>query len=56
MRKEYTHELNDYITMVATMIRTGASEDAIDDFIYNLYVNEKVTERGYSLLMGMNYR
>lgn len=56
MRKEYTHMLSDYIEMVAAMIRTGASEDSIDDFIYNLYKDQKVTERGYSLLMGMNYR
>lgn len=43
------------IEEVAIMIRTGASIEAVDEYIIALYEKGEITERVYSLLMGMNY-
>lgn len=41
------------IEEVATMIRTGASEKAVGEYIDNLLKTNQVTTRVYDLLIGM---
>jgi hypothetical protein len=48
--------LGEYIEKVSKMIRDNVNEDDIDSFISDLYVNNKITDRGYIVLSGMNYR
>lgn len=55
-RKEETIMLSEYVERVAIMIKTGASEETIENYIFSLYANGKITERGYSLLNGMDFR
>ncbi len=38
---------------VATMIRTGASEKAVGEYVDNLLKKEEITTRIYDLLIGM---
>lgn len=41
------------IEEVATMIRTGASEKAVSEYVDNLLNSEQITTRVYDLLIGM---
>lgn len=41
------------IEEVAAMIRTGASEKTVFDYIEKLYQKEEITDRVYSLLNSM---
>lgn len=41
------------IEEVATMIRTGASEKVVGDYVDALYRKEEITSRVYELLIGM---
>ena len=50
MNKHLRHGV---IEEVAIMIRTGASEKAVDEYIEKLYQNSEITDRVYSLLVGM---
>lgn len=43
------------IEEIRIMINTGASEDAVDEYIINLYTKGEITSRVYELLMSMNY-
>jgi len=38
---------------VATMIRTGASEKTVGEYVDNLLKKEEITTRIYDLLIGM---
>lgn len=49
------HSRHGVIEEVRIMINTGASEDAVDEYIINLYTKGEITSRVYELLMGMNY-
>lgn len=41
------------IEEVAIMIRTGASEKVVSDFVENLLGNNEITVRVYDILIGM---
>ncbi len=41
------------IEEVATMIRTGAREKAVSDYVESLLRKEEITARVYDLLIGM---
>ena len=41
------------IEEVATMIRTGASEKAVSNFVDDLLRKEEITTRVYDILIGM---
>lgn len=41
------------IEEVAIMIKTGASEDTIENFIHKMYANSEIGDRTFSLLEGM---
>lgn len=47
------HSRHGVIEEVAIMIRTGASEKAVDEYIEALYQKEEITDRVYSLLVSM---
>ena len=41
------------IEEVVTMIRTGASEKAVGEYVDNLLNSEQITTRVYDILIGM---
>ena len=41
------------IEEVAIMIRTGASEKTVSNFVDNLLIKEEITTRIYEILIGM---
>lgn len=47
------HSRHGVIEEVAMMIRTGASEKAVGDYIDNLLKTNQITTRIYDLLLGM---
>ncbi|MBO7733893.1 MAG: hypothetical protein J6S67_15120 [Methanobrevibacter sp.] len=47
------HSTNGIIEEVCIMMRTGASENTVGDYIDKLYKEEQISERVYSLLIGM---
>jgi transcriptional regulator CtsR len=47
------HSRHGVIEEVATMIRTGASERAVGNYIDKLLKNGEITARVYDLLIGM---
>ena len=47
------HSRHGVIEEVATMIRTGASEKAVGDYIDNLLKTNQITTRVYDLLLGI---
>ena len=47
------HSRPGVIEEVATMIRTGASEKAVGNYIDKLLKNGEITARVYDLLIGM---
>jgi hypothetical protein len=49
------HSRHGVVEEVRIMIVTGASEDAVDDFIFKLYEKGEITSRVFDLLMSMNY-
>lgn len=48
------HSRHGVVEEVAIMIRTGASEEAVDEYIEKLWKNKEVTSRVYDLLVTMN--
>ena len=44
---------HEVIEEVATMIRTGASEKAVSNFVENVYRNGEVSDRVYCILLDM---
>ena len=44
---------HEVIEEVATMIRTGASEKAVSNFVENVYQNGEVSDRVYCILLDM---
>lgn len=48
------HSRHGVVEEVATMIRAGASEKTVDDYIEELWKNAEITSRVYELLVTMN--
>ena len=48
------HSRHGVVEEVAIMIRTGASEKTVDDYIEKLWKNGEITSRVYDLLVTMN--
>ena len=48
------HSRHGVVEEVAIMIRNGASEKTVDDYIEKLWKNAEITSRVYELLVTMN--
>ena len=48
------HSRHGVVEEVAIMIRTGASEKTVDDYIEKLWKNAEITSKVYDLLVTMN--
>ena len=48
------HSRHGVVEEVAIMIRTGASEKTVDDYIEKLWENAEITSGIYELLVTMN--